>query len=85
MVAAESGDGVNGVEGVDWDSVLGDVVVFGFSLAKLEDSLSDGGMEEADADCCCVAVSSGLDGCEAVGDLHEPLEGLKQSAEEHTG
>jgi hypothetical protein len=32
-----------------------------------------------------VAVSSGLDGCQAVGDLHEPLEGLDESAEEHTG
>jgi hypothetical protein len=32
-----------------------------------------------------VTLSSGLDSGEAVSDLHEPLEGLEQSSEEHTG
>jgi hypothetical protein len=64
--------------------VLSDVVVFGFSLAELEDPLADGGVEESDADCCSVPVASGLDGGQAVGDLDEPLEGPEESAEEHT-
>jgi hypothetical protein len=77
VVAAEGGDGVDGVEGVYWDSVLADVVVFGFSLAELEDPLSDGRVEESDADGCSVAVSSRLDGRQAMGDLDKPLEGLE--------
>jgi hypothetical protein len=42
-------------------------------------------MEEPDADRCDVTVSPGLDRGEVVSDLHEPLEGLEQSSEEHTG
>jgi hypothetical protein len=32
-----------------------------------------------------VALPPGLDRGEAVSDLYEPLEGLEQSSEEHTG
>jgi hypothetical protein len=74
---------VDRVEGVDWDSVLGHVVVLGLPLTELEDSLPDGGVEESHADCCDVPVAAGLDGGQAVGYLHEPLEGLEESAEEH--